>query len=51
MYPMNQLLDIYNGAKNRIENIIKLGNKAEFYIAIKSGITNLLGKYVICKRR
>ncbi len=40
-------LDIYNGAKNRVENIIKLGYKADFYIAIESGITNLLGKYVI----
>lgn len=49
MCPRNQLLDKYNGAKNRIENIIKLGNKADFYIAIKSGITHLLGKCVILK--
>ena len=40
-------LDIYNGAKNRVENIIKTGKRADFYVAIESGITNVLGKYVI----
>ncbi len=43
--------DIYNGAKNRVNNLIQYANKnkieADFYIGIESGITNKLGKWCI----
>ncbi len=47
--PVN--LDIYKGAKNRVNNLIKYSKinniSADYYIAIESGITNLLGKWCI----
>ena len=42
---------IYQGAKNRVENLIKYDKEnnvnADFYIGIESGITNKLGKWMI----
>ena len=47
--PVND--DIYNGARNRVDNLILYAkqNKIEsdFYIGIESGITNKLGKWCI----
>lgn len=44
-------LDIYKGAMNRVNNLIEYANKnnieADYYLGIESGITNLLGKWVI----
>ncbi len=43
--------DIYIGAKNRVDNLIKIAKEqsieADFFLGIESGITNLLGKWVI----
>lgn len=43
--------EIYLGAKNRVKNLKKYAKenniKADFYFAIESGITNLLGSWVI----
>lgn len=42
--------DIYKGAKNRIQNLKKYAQenkiKADFYLAIESGITNSLGAWM-----
>ena len=42
---------IFQGAKNRVENLIKYDKEnnvnADFYIGIESGITNKLGKWMI----
>lgn len=47
--PVNE--EIYLGAKNRVDNLIKYMNdndlEADYYLGIESGITNLLGKWVI----
>lgn len=47
--PVNE--DIYKGAKNRVDNVIKYAKAnnetADYYVAIESGITNLLGKWII----
>lgn len=47
--PVNE--DIYKGAKNRVDNLIKYAKKndieADFFIGVESGITNKLGKWVI----
>lgn len=47
--PLND--EIYNGAKNRVDNLIKYANEngidATYFLGIESGITNLLGKWVI----
>ena len=47
--PVN--LDIYKGARNRVDNLIAYAKEnnieAEYYLGIESGITNLLGKWVI----
>ena len=47
--PVND--EIYQGAKNRVNNLIKYAkeNKIEsdFFIGIESGITNKLGKWCI----
>ena len=47
--PLND--EIYIGAKNRIDNLIKYSEEknieTDFYMSIESGITNLLGKWVI----
>lgn len=47
--PVNN--EIYEGARNRVNNLIKyaIENKidAEYFLGIESGITNLLGKWVI----
>lgn len=44
-------LDIYNGARNRVNNLIKYAKEnnieAEYYLGVESGITNLLGKWII----
>ncbi|MCR5146139.1 MAG: DUF84 family protein [Clostridia bacterium] len=44
-------LDIYQGAKNRVDNLIKYAKEnnieAEYYLGIESGITNSLGKWMI----
>lgn len=43
--------DIYIGAQNRVNNLIKYAKdnnkEADFYIAVESGITNKLGKWMI----
>lgn len=43
--------DIYKGAKNRVDNLIKYAKEhdivADYYLGIESGITNLLGKWMI----
>ena len=47
--PVND--DIYLGAKNRVNNLIKYASEnnidADFFIGIESGITNKLGKWCI----
>lgn len=47
--PVNE--EIYNGAKNRVKNLkqyCKENNiKADLYLAIESGISNLLGRWMI----
>ena len=47
--PVNE--EIYTGAKNRVNNLITYTKEnnidADYYIGIESGITNLLGKWVI----
>ena len=47
--PVND--EIYTGAKNRVENLIKYSRDnnldVDYFLGIESGITNLLGKWVI----
>ena len=47
--PVNE--EIYLGAKNRMDNLVKYADennkKADYYLTIESGITNLLGDYLI----
>lgn len=47
--PVNE--ETYQGAKNRVDNLIKYAKEnnidADFYFAIESGISNQLGKWAI----
>lgn len=47
--PVNN--EIYEGARNRVDNLMKYalenGIDAEYFLGVESGITNLLGKWVI----
>ena len=47
--PLND--EIYLGAKNRVDNLIKYAEnnniEAEYFLGIESGITNLLGQWII----
>ena len=47
--PVND--DIYKGAKNRVKNLKKYAQKnnikADLFLSIESGITNLLGRWMI----
>lgn len=47
--PVND--EIYKGAKNRVDNLIKFAElnkiEADYYLGIESGITNKLGKWII----
>lgn len=47
--PVND--EIYKGAKNRVDNLMKYANdnniEADYFLGIESGITNLLGKWAI----
>lgn len=47
--PIND--EIYIGAKNRVDNLIKYAKEnsiyADYYLGIESGMTNRLGKWVI----
>lgn len=47
--PVNE--DIYNGARNRVDNLINYAKQnnisADYFVGVESGITNLLGKWVI----
>lgn len=47
--PVND--EIYNGAKNRVKNLKeyarKNGKEADLYLAVESGITNSLGRWMI----
>lgn len=47
--PVND--EIYTGAKNRVDNLINYSKDnnidADYFLGIESGITNLLGKWVI----
>lgn len=47
--PVNK--EIYEGAKNRVNNLIEYASEnnieAQYFLGIESGITNLLGKWVI----
>ncbi|MBE6159590.1 MAG: DUF84 family protein [Lactobacillales bacterium] len=47
--PVNN--EIYEGARNRVNNLIKYAKEnniqAEYFLGVESGITNLLGKWVI----
>ena len=47
--PVNN--EIYEGARNRVNNLIEYAKEnnidAEYFLGIESGITNLLGKWVI----
>ena len=47
--PVNH--EIYEGARTRVDNLIKYAEEnqiaAEYFLGIESGITNLLGKWVI----
>lgn len=44
-------LDIYNGARNRVDNLISYSKDNnivfDYAVGIESGITNLLGKWII----
>lgn len=44
-------LDIYKGARNRVDNLMKYAKEknidCEYFVGVESGITNLLGKWVI----
>lgn len=43
--------EIYDGARNRVDNLMKYANEknieADYFLGVESGITNLLGKWVI----
>ena len=43
--------EIYEGSRNRVDNLIQYAKEnnleAEYFLGIESGITNLLGKWVI----
>ncbi len=43
--------EIYEGARNRVNNLIQYakdkGIEAEYFLGVESGITNLLGKWII----
>lgn len=43
--------EIYLGAKNRVDNLIKYAKEnnidADYFLGVESGITNLLGRWVI----
>ena len=47
--PINN--EIYEGARNRVDNLMKYAKEnnieAEYFLGVESGITNLLGKWVI----
>ena len=47
--PVNN--EIYEGASNRVDHLIKYAEEnqidAEYFLGVESGITNLLGKWVI----
>lgn len=47
--PVNE--DIYNGAKNRVDNLIKYAKdnniEADYFLGVESGITNKLGSWII----
>lgn len=47
--PVNN--EIYEGARNRVDNLMKYAKEkniqAEYFLGIESGITNLLGKWII----
>lgn len=47
--PLNE--EIYIGARNRVNNLLKYAVKnkidADYFLGIESGITNLLGKWII----
>lgn len=47
--PVNE--EIYQGAKNRVNNLMKYAKEnnieAEYFLGIESGITNQLGKWAI----
>lgn len=47
--PLNR--EIYEGARNRVDNLMKYAKEnnidADYYLGVESGITNLLGKWVI----
>ena len=47
--PVNE--DIYIGARNRVDNLIMYADdnkiEADYFLGVESGITNLLGKWVI----
>lgn len=47
--PVNN--EIYEGARNRVDNLIKYAKDnnlaADYFLGVESGITNLLGKWVI----
>ena len=47
--PVNN--EIYEGARNRVNNLIKYAKEnnieVEYFLGVESGITNLLGKWVI----
>lgn len=47
--PLNN--EIYEGARNRVDNLMQYAREnnidAEYFLGVESGITNLLGKWVI----
>lgn len=47
--PVNN--EIYEGARNRVNNLIEYAKKndieAQYFLGVESGITNLLGKWII----
>lgn len=47
--PVNE--EIYQGARNRVDNLMKYAKEnnveADYFLGIESGITNLLGKWII----
>lgn len=47
--PLNE--EIYNGARNRVDNLMSYADtnevEADYYLGVESGITNLLGRWII----
>jgi len=43
--PVNK--DIFIGAKNRVENLCRLNQEADYYVAVETGLTNTFGPWLM----